>query len=210
MKIRDISQYIKALCGEVDLSKIGTNKELLLQKIYGQSPSEKQVDSVISDAASFASNAEEQLFYEFVQNAYDADADSLFFYANQKYLIVLNNGKPFYTDFDIFESDNVSEGQLYSFLAKGKSLKRDAPGMMGKYGQGSKLLYTLLTKVDFDLGNEKLLINAIKNDKKGPYLISWNNRNQLANLLLKQPDWVPSQGDDYENNILFAKVTITP
>lgn len=209
MKIRDISQYIKALCGEVDLSKIGTNKELLLQKIYGQSPSEKQVDSVISDAASFASNAEEQLFYEFVQNAYDADADSLFFYANQKYLIVLNNGKPFYTDFDIFESDNVSEGQLYSFLAKGKSLKRDAPGMMGKYGQGSKLLYTLLTKVDFDLGNEKLLINAIKNDKKGPCLISWNNRNQLANLLLKQPDWVPSQGDDFENNILFAKILMS-
>ena len=210
MKIRDISQYIKALCGEVDLSKIGTNKELLLQKIYGQSPSDKQVDSVISDAASFASNAEEQLFYEFVQNAYDADADSLFFYANKNYLIVLNNGKPFYTDFDILTPDaTITEGQLYSFLAKGKSLKPDAPGMMGKYGQGSKLLYTLLTKVDFDILNEKLLIDAIKNSKKGPYLISWNNRNQLSNLLLKQPDWVPSQGDDYVNNILFAKILMS-
>ena len=210
MKIRDISQYIKALCGEVDLSKIGTNKELLLQKIYGQSPSDKQVDSVISDAASFASNAEEQLFYEFVQNAYDADADSLFFYANKNYLIVLNNGKPFYTDFDILTPDaTITEGQLYSFLAKGKSLKLDAPGMMGKYGQGSKLLYTLLTKVDFDILNEKLLIDAIKNSKKGPYLISWNNRNQLSNLLLKQPDWVPSQGDDYVNNILFAKILMS-
>ena len=145
MRIRDISQYIKALCGEVDLSKIGTNKELLLQTIYGKDPSPDQVKSVISDAASFASNAEEQLFYEFVQNAYDADADSLFFYANKDYLIVLNNGKPFYTDFDILKPDaTITEGQLYNFLAKGKSLKRGDSKMMGKYGQGSKLLYTLL------------------------------------------------------------------
>lgn len=209
MKIRNISQYVKALCGEEDLSKIGSNKELLLQKIYGQDPSKNQVESVISDAASFASNAEEQLFYEFVQNAYDADADSLFFYANQKYLIVLNNGKPFYTDFDIFESDNVNEGQLYSFLAKGKSLKRGDPGMMGKYGQGSKLLYTLLTKVDYKKQNENLLIDAISKKKKGPYLISWYNRNQLSNLLLKQPNWELSQGDDFENNILFAKILMS-
>ena len=209
MRIRDISQYIIALCGEEDLSKIGSNKELLLQKIYGQDPSKDQVKSVISDAASFASNAEEQLFYEFVQNAYDANADSLFFYANKEYLIVLNNGKPFYTDFDIFESDKINEGQLYNFLAKGKSLKRGDAKMMGKYGQGSKLLYTLLTKVDDREENENLLIDAIFNKKKGPYLISWYNRNQLSNLLLKKPVWDSAQGDDFENNILFAKILMS-
>lgn len=210
MRIRDISQYIKALCGEVDLSKIGTNKELLLQTIYGKDPSPDQVKSVISDAASFASNAEEQLFYEFVQNAYDADADSLFFYANKDYLIVLNNGKPFYTDFDILKPDaTITEGQLYNFLAKGKSLKRGDSKMMGKYGQGSKLLYTLLTSVDDKEENENLLIDAIYEKKKGPYLISWYNRNQLSNLLLKQPDWKPSQGDDFKNNILFAKILMS-
>ena len=89
MTIRDLNQYIRALCGEETLNLLGSNKELLLQKIYGQDPSPDQVKSVISDAASFASNAEEQLFYEFVQNAYDASADSLFFYANENYLIVL-------------------------------------------------------------------------------------------------------------------------
>ena len=118
MNVRDLSQYITKLCGQETLHLLGTNKELLLHKIYGEDPSADQVKSVISDAASFASNAEEQLFYEFVQNAYDASADSLFFYANEKYLIVLNNGEPFYTDFDLFDTSTpIREGQLYNFLA---------------------------------------------------------------------------------------------
>ena len=69
MTIRDLSQYIKALCGEESLNLLGTNKELLLQKIYGQDPSSDQVKGVIQDVASFASNAEEQLFYEFKDSA---------------------------------------------------------------------------------------------------------------------------------------------
>lgn len=135
MTIRDLNQYIRALCGEETLNLLGTNKELLLQKIYGQDPSSDQVKGVIQDVASFASNAEEQLFYEFVQNAYDANADSLFFYANKNYLVVLNNGEPFYTDFDIFESENIRDGQLYNFLAKGKSLKRSDPGSLVNMGK---------------------------------------------------------------------------
>ena len=96
MTIRDLNQYIRALCGEETLNLLGTNKELLLQKIYGQDPSSDQVKGVIQDVASFASNAEEQLFYEFVQNAYDANAASLSFYANENCRVVLNNGEPFY------------------------------------------------------------------------------------------------------------------
>lgn len=209
MTIRDLSQYIKALCGEESLDLLGTNKELLLQKIYGQDPSPDQVKSVISDAASFASNAEEQLFYEFVQNAYDASADSLFFYANENYLVVLNNGEPFYTDFDIFDTDTLRDGQLYNFLAKGKSLKRSDITKLGKYGQGSKLLYTLLTEVSESEENEELLIKTLYEEKKGPYLISWYDRRQLANLLQKQGVWTPAQGDDYKENILFAKILMS-
>ena len=209
MNVRDLSQYITKLCGQETLHLLGSNKELLLQKIYGQDPSPDQVKSVISDAASFASNAEEQLFYEFVQNAYDASADSLFFYANEKYLIVLNNGEPFYTDFDIFESETIRDGQLYNFLAKGKSLKRTDSSKLGKYGQGSKLLYTLLTEVSESEENEDLLIKTLYDQKKGPYLISWYNRNQLANLLQKQGVWTPAQGDDYKENILFAKIMMS-
>lgn len=89
MNVRNISQYITKLCGKETLDLLGSNKELLLQKIYGQDPSRDQVKTVISDAASFASNAEEQLFYEFVQNAYDANADSLFFYANENISLCL-------------------------------------------------------------------------------------------------------------------------
>lgn len=209
MTIRDLNQYIRALCGEETLNLLGTNKELLLQKIYGQDPSPDQVKSVISDAASFASNAEEQLFYEFVQNAYDASADSLFFYANENYLIVLNNGEPFYTDFDIFDTDTLRDGQLYNFLAKGKSLKRSDITKLGKYGQGSKLLYTLLTEVSESEENEELLIKTLYEEKKGPYLISWYDRRQLANLLQKQGVWTPAQGDDYKENILFAKILMS-
>lgn len=209
MTIRDLNQYIRALCGEETLNLLGTNKELLLQKIYGQDPSSDQVKGVIQDVASFASNAEEQLFYEFVQNAYDANADSLFFYANKNYLVVLNNGEPFYTDFDIFESENIRDGQLYNFLAKGKSLKRSDPGKFGKYGQGSKLLYTLLTEVSESEGNEELLVKTLYEEKKGPYLISWYDRRQLANLLQKQGVWTPAQGDDYKENILFAKILMS-
>lgn len=209
MTIRDLNQYIRALSGEETLNLLGTNKELLLQKIYGQDPSSDQVKGVIQDVASFASNAEEQLFYEFVQNAYDANADSLFFYANKNYLVVLNNGEPFYTDFDIFESENIRDGQLYNFLAKGKSLKRSDPGKFGKYGQGSKLLYTLLTEVSESEGNEELLVKTLYEEKKGPYLISWYDRRQLANLLQKQGVWTPAQGDDYKENILFAKILMS-
>lgn len=210
MNIRNLSQYITKLCGQETLQLLGSNKELLLQKIYGQDPSPEQVKSVISDAASFASNAEEQLFYEFVQNAYDASADSLFFYANTKYLIVLNNGEPFYTDFDIFESEETPrDGQLYNFLAKGKSLKRTDNSKLGKYGQGSKLLYTLLTDVSESEENEDLLIKTLYDEKKGPYLISWYNRKQLANLLQEQGVWTLGQGDDYKENLLFAKILMS-
>ena len=211
MNVRDLRQYITTLCGRETFDLLGTNKELLLIKIYGQDPSDDQVKSVISDAASFASNAEEQLFYEFVQNAYDANADSLFFYSNEQYLIILNNGEPFYTDFDLFETGNPRDGQLYNFLAKGKSLKRNDDKKLGKYGQGSKLLYTLLADAssDADDDGEDLIIDALYTRKKGPYLISWYNRNQLANLLQEKETWVPCQGDDYQNNILFAKILMS-
>lgn len=209
MNVRNLSQYITKLCGKESLDLLGSNKEPLLQKIYGQDPSRDQVKTVISDAASFASNAEEQLFYEFVQNAYDANADSLFFYANEKYLIVLNNGEPFYTDFDLFESGEIRDGQLYNFLAKGKSFKRNDNSKLGKYGQGSKLLYTLLTEVSESEENEDLLVKTLYDEKKGPYLISWYNRNQLANLLQEQGNWIQAAGDNYQENILFAKILMS-
>jgi hypothetical protein len=85
MKVRDLREYTRALCkGHETIELLGTDKEEFLKIMNGQM---KTVRGLITGAASFASNAEEQLFYEFVQNAYDANADSLFFYANKDYLI---------------------------------------------------------------------------------------------------------------------------
>lgn len=93
MKVRDLRQYIKTISkGNETLELVGSNKEYFLNMMSGQG---QKVDALIAGAASFANNAKEQLFYEFVQNAYDASADSLFFYANEEFLIVLNNGEPF-------------------------------------------------------------------------------------------------------------------
>lgn len=209
MKVRDLRQYISEITGKDysdSVANLGSHREPFLEKIAGQFQSVDQVKGFIESSSSFATNAEEQLFYEFVQNAYDAKADSLFFFANEKYLVVLNNGEPFYTDFDIL-ADERKNGQLYNFLAKGKSDKRSDDEQMGQYGQGSKLLYTLITDTsDGQLTDAELLVEAIYDNKKGPYLISWNSKDQLTNLLYSKQDWVLSQADDYKNNILFAKI----
>ena len=207
MKVRDLRQYISKITGtEYSISNLGSHREPFLVYVAGQFQNVEQVKGFIEGSSSFATNAEEQLFYEFVQNAYDAKADSLFFFANEKYLVVLNNGEPFYTDFDLL-ADEKNNGQLFNFLAKGKSDKRGDDDQMGQYGQGSKLLYTLITdSSDGQLTDAELLVEAIYDNKKGPYLISWNSKDQLTNLLYSEQKWELSQADDYQNNILFAKI----
>lgn len=207
MKVRDLRQYISKITEkEYSISNLGSHREPFLIYIAGQFQNVDQVKGFIESSSSFATNAEEQLFYEFVQNAYDAKADSLYFFASDKYLVVLNNGEPFYTDFDLL-ADEKNNGQLYNFLAKGKSDKRGDEELMGQYGQGSKLLYTLITdSSDGQLTDAELLVEAIYDNKKGPYLISWNSKDQLTNLLYSEQNWELSQADDYKNNILYAKI----
>lgn len=84
-------------------------------------------------------------------------------------------------------------------------MKRNDNSKLGKYGQGSKLLYTLLTEVSESEENEDLLVKTLYDEKKGPYLISWYNRNQLANLLQEQGNWVQAAGDNYQENILLQR-----
>ena len=208
MRVRNLKQYIESIPGSgYNISELGTHREPFLTYMGGHYQNIDQVKKFIESSSSFATNAEEQLFYEFVQNAYDAQADSLFFFANDNYLIVLNNGRPFYTDFDL-QADDKKAGQLYNFLAKGKSDKSGDDEQMGQYGQGSKLLYTLITNVPetSEYTDAELLVRAIYDEKKGPYLISWNSQEQLTNLLYGEKTWELAQADDYENNILFAKI----
>ncbi len=205
MKIRDIKSYIADICGSDSLYNLGNDNDTLLNKMHGDG---QQVKALITSVASFASNSEEQLFYEFVQNALDANSNSLFFYANKKYLIVLNNGEPFYTDTNRSQSNNLRDGQLYNFLAKGKSLKFNDVTKKGKFGQGSKLLYTLITD-DGIGGNDSALIKSIYDDKKGPYLISWANASQLNNFLLNRDLWEYSDANDIDNCLLVAKILMS-
>jgi len=210
MNVRSLKQYIQKLIGSPsDINTLGNSREPFFVLMNGKG-TQSQVKQWVKGSASFASNAEEQLFYEFVQNAFDASADSLMFFANRKYLVVLNNGKPFYTDGDIFDDDaEVREGQLYNFLAKGKSLKSEDETSMGKYGQGSKLLYTLITDESDGKSSEDLLEEAIYDGHKGPYLISWANKHQLNELLNNTDGWQSSTYDDIEENILFSKILMS-
>ena len=208
MRIRDLKQYIESIPGSsYNISELGTHREPFLTYMGGHYQSIEQVKKFIESSSSFATNAEEQLFYEFVQNAYDAHADSLFFFADERYLVVLNNGDPFYTDFDL-QADDKRSGQLFNFLAKGKSDKPGDDEQMGQFGQGSKLLYTLITDVSEtgEYTDAELLVDAIYNKQKGPYLISWDSQEQLTNLLYGDKTWVLAQADDFKNNILFAKI----
>ena len=97
MKIRDLRQYVASICGTDSFEKLGTSDDALLSRMYGL---DQGLDATIGGVAAFASHSEEQLFYEFVQNAYDASATALMFFINEDYLVVLNNGEPFYTDKD--------------------------------------------------------------------------------------------------------------
>lgn len=202
MKIRNLQEYIKQWSEVDSLHLLGTDDEPFLSKLNGE---ETQIDAWIEGSASFANNAQEQLFYEFVQNAFDADADSLMFYINKDYLVILNNGNPFYTD---PRSDKERDGQLYNFLAKGKSQKHNDSSKLGNFGQGSKLLYTLIANTGLET-NSELLNKAIKDEKKGPYLISWDNDEQLQNFLLDKNKWELGDYTDYQHNMLVAKILMS-
>lgn len=205
MKVRDIQKYLEGRCPSSSISLLGTDKEPFLETIYGQ---DQELDSTIRDVASFAKDSEEQLFYEFVQNAFDANADSLCFFFDKDYLIVLNNGDPFYTD-PREEDKRPRDGQLYNFLAKGKSIKAGDEKKSGEYGQGSKLLYTLISDKSA-ASNKTALINAIKNERKGPYLVSWRNVDQLNNFRFQ-----PTEGWNYtdphaeQTDLLVCKILMT-
>ncbi len=203
MKVRDLKTYIQGYCKEASIEKLGTDEEPFLRTMYGLG---QRIDPTIAHIATFAKDSEEQLFYEFVQNAFDAKADSLCFFFDKDYLIVLNNGEPFLTDPD---DPNPKDGQLYNFLAKGKSRKAGDDSKSGEFGQGSKLLYNLIADKSV-ASNSTLLLKAVKEARKGPYLISWGSSVQLDNFRLQSTDgWTYT--DPYKENpdLLVCKILMT-
>ena len=208
MKIRNLQQYIHERCSrdsKDSLRLLFTDDEPFLYEILGDGGS---VENMVSRCASFAKDAEQQVFYEFVQNAFDAEGDSVFFYTgtvdNQDFLLVLNNGKPFYTDKKVTDKSKKREGQLFSFLNKGKSDKPNEPSI-GKFGQGSKLLYTLLPDINKETTLADLMAPSLIEERQAPYLISWDKGEQLDNFLMDRNIWDRDFG--YANEeFLIAKI----
>ena len=181
MKVREIKTYIQGYCKDASIEKLSTDEEPFLSVLHGFG---QRIDPTVTNVARFAKDSEEQLFYEFVQNAFDANADSLCFFFDKDYLIVLNNGEPFFTD---PIGPDPRDGQLYNFLTKGKSLKAGDDSKSGEFGQGSKLLYNLIADKSV-ASNSTLLLKAIKEGRKGPYLVSWGSHAQLDNFRLQSTD----------------------
>ena len=197
MKIRNIESYIQKRLSRhnwnVDKKKIGSDNEPFLLATFGD---EQKVDNLFKRVSEIATNAEEQIFYELVQNAHDVHATSLYFYVSEDYLLVINNGNVFKTD---------DEDSLFNFLAFNKSDKSDEKGDWGEKGIGAKTMYTLISDVEDSKKSFDLLHKAIKEDRKGPYLISWNNRNQLDCLLQNRTGWEATEDNDA---LLFIKIIL--
>lgn len=203
MKVRDIKTYIQGYCKDASIEKLGTDEEPFLSVLHGFG---QRIDPTVTNVARFAKDSEEQLFYEFVQNAFDANADSLCFFFDRDYLIVLNNGEPFFTD---PIGPDPRDGQLYNFLTKGKSLKAGDDSKSGEFGQGSKLLYNLIADKSV-ASNSTLLLKAIKEGRKGPYLVSWGDRVQLDNFRLQSTDgWTYTDPFKDSPDLLVCKILMT-
>jgi hypothetical protein len=183
MKIRNLYEYVTLLTSESNSFELGSEKDTLLKKLYGEGTNNL---SFIKQLTAFAKNIHEQVFYEFLQNASDAGGDSFYVFYDQCNLLLMNNGKPFQTNSRL---DAKGEpGQLHSFLCKKPSDKLERKGYIGKNGQGSKLIYEFLSDLDTGQTDDvskrsDVMFRAMTEDLKAPILFSWAKWNNLEGLL---------------------------
>ncbi|MCA0387086.1 MAG: DUF4433 domain-containing protein [Bacteroidetes bacterium] len=141
-----------------------------------------------------------QAVYEFLQNAYDAEAQIFAFLFNEDYLFVFNNGKKF-----SFEG-------IRSILNIGQSTK-ESKSNVGKFGIGFKIVHRLLGESD---GQKEL------NNYSGPVVFSWNKLDDLKelasfhdnlNVSISTPNFTKSDpGKEYietDNNPWLFKILLT-
>jgi hypothetical protein len=115
-----------------------------------------------------------QAIYEFLQNAVDASASEFFIFYDEKYFLVINNGKKF------------QEKGIESILNVSQSTKESSSSTIGKFGVGFKLIHRLIGES-----------NGLKEIERycGPILFSWDN-NYLDNFL-------KNELTDIDNHWLF-------
>lgn len=105
--------------------------------------------------------ADQQSVYELIQNADDCDASFISISYNDKYLLCINNGKPF-SDRNMAGLINVGDSD--------KTLDE-----IGTYGIGFKIVHRLLGEDDG--------ADAIVNDYAGAVIFSWNKFTQFDRFL---------------------------
>jgi hypothetical protein len=188
MKIRDLSDYIKQKTNsDVEYNsqlKLLTKADLLLTKLYGEfDDPDGYLKGELIKLSSFAEDSDDQVFYEFLQNAKDANGTGLWVFMDKKLgVIILNDGEPFHTN------PNTTDGSLFSFLGKGKGGKFKDSSKSGEKGMGSKLLYNMLVPYNSSgnlSGMSERLAEALSEDQIGPILFSWSNQdiNALRRIL---------------------------
>lgn len=105
-----------------------------------------------------------QAIYEFVQNAADSDSSHFYMFYNDKYLLVINNGKAF-----------SLEG-VKSILNVGQSHGKDNdPDKIGRFGIGFKLVHRLVGKSNG--------LKELTEDYCGPQMFSWSKKVDFTDFI---------------------------
>jgi len=178
MKIKHTKQYIRDIIGDQNtpINPLDS-KTPLFEKIVGVGNAKGHIKRI----ANFADNATQQLIFELLQNADDANNDNeregvfqVFF--DEKYFLAINNSMPFTT------SSDGGRGSLKRFLSWDEREDTNEE-YTGKYGKGSKLLYNLFVdETDTNHNNEDKRTDAIFNKHNGPIIFSWSNLSSIEDL----------------------------
>ena len=167
MKIKDIKKFREYVWEtkeysntNIDIDFIGVEntenkKHGFFKMFHGISRVEDSIVGMLKIAD------DEQAIYELVQNANDCDAQTFELHYNDKYLIAFNNGKPF------------KKEDVIAILNESYSNKHE--GQIGRFGVGFKIVHKL---VGSNQGKSELI-----DEKKGPIIFSWDNKNSLRELL---------------------------
>lgn len=204
MIVKDLQKYINAKADGKTVETVGTANDPFLSFFAGKSSVD--LEQHVGTITKFATNTGTQIFYEFLQNADDAKGSRVSFFFKDNHFIVINNGNPFFTD----TNDSKRKGQLFSFLWKEKNDKFGDADSIGKYGQGSKLLYDLLLPNIADSSSrEDSLIKTIVNDTKGVILFSWSQLSQWEKFKDAKINDFQFNGDPNSDEAILTKIVYT-
>ena len=133
-----------------------------------------------------------QAIYEFVQNAVDCNSTTFWMFYEDDFFLAINNG------------DSFNEESIKSILNFAQSTKSNDESI-GKFGIGFKLIHRMVGESN---GLEELI-----NDYAGPLLFSWNNENQLHELLdCESADQIETDGNNRwgdPDSAWFFKILLT-